>query len=109
MFGKEDRPLLTTGGAQIKPLAREGAEIVVTAVRIAAADAGYTLPVVAAGEKVLYNCLDPFEVKLAVCVGILLIISTEEIGKMPLEDSVKGVSSPGKVLPLLIFLYISIL
>jgi hypothetical protein len=96
-------------GTQIKPLAGEGAEIVVTAVRIAAADAGYPLPVIAAGEKMFADRPYPFEAELPVCVGILLIISTEEIGKMPLEDSVKGVSSPRKVLRLLIFLYISIL
>lgn len=64
MLGEEERPLLTAGGTQIKPFAGEGAEIVVTAVRITAADAGYTLPVVAAGEKLLSNCLDPFETKL---------------------------------------------
>jgi hypothetical protein len=84
-------------------------QIVVTAVRVTATNTGYTLPVIAAGEKVFSNCLDPFEAKLPVCVGILLIISTEEIDKMPPEDSVKGVSSPRKVLRLLVFLYRSIL
>jgi hypothetical protein len=62
----------------------------------------------AAGEKMFADRPDPFEAELPVCVGIL-IISTEEIGKMPLEDSVKGVSSPRKVLRLLVFLYRSIL
>jgi len=55
MLGEEESPFLTAGGTQIKPLAGEGAEIVVTAVRIATADTGYTLPVVTAGEKVLSN------------------------------------------------------
>jgi len=49
VFGKEERSFLAAGGTQIKPLAGERAEVVVTAVRIAAADAGYPLPVIAAG------------------------------------------------------------
>ena len=57
-------------GTQIKTLTGEGAEIVVTTVRITAADTGYTLPVVAAGEKVLANRLDPFEAELSVFPGI---------------------------------------
>jgi hypothetical protein len=80
-------------------------QIVVTAVGIAAAYTGNALPVIAAGEKMFADRSDPFEAELPVCIGILFIISTEEIGKMPLEDSVKGVSSPRKVLRLLVFLY----
>jgi len=57
VLGKEECPFLTAGGAQIEPLTGEGAKIVVTAVRIAAADAGYPLAVIAAGEKVLANRL----------------------------------------------------
>ena len=105
VFGKEERPLLTTGGAQIKSLTGEGAEIVVTAVRIAAADTGYPLSVVTAGEKVLSNSLDPFETKLPECIGILLIIPAEEIGEMTLEDLMEGVSSPRKVSTGLCVLY----
>jgi hypothetical protein len=78
VFGKEERSLLAAGGTQIKPLAGEGAEIVVTAVRIAAADTGYPLPVITAGEKVLSNCLDPFEAKLPECIGIFLIINSRD-------------------------------
>jgi hypothetical protein len=48
------------------------------AVRIAAADTGYPLPVIAAGEKVLSNCLDPFEAKLPECIGIFLIINSRD-------------------------------
>jgi len=66
-------------------------------VRIAAADTGYPLPVIAAGEKVISNCLDPFEAKLPECIGILLIIPAEEIGKMSLEDLMESVSSPRHV------------
>jgi len=84
MFGKEERPLLATGGAQIKSLTGEGSKIVVTAVRIAAADTGYPLPVIAAGEKVLAYRLDPFETKLPECIGIFLIITAAEIGEMML-------------------------
>ena len=51
------------------------------AVRIAAADAGYSLPVVTAGEKVFSNSLDPFEAKLPEIIGILLIIPATEEGK----------------------------
>ena len=47
-----------------------------TAFEIAAAYTGYTLPVIAAGEKVLAHRLDPFETKLPECIGILLIIPT---------------------------------
>jgi hypothetical protein len=67
--------------AQIKPLTGEGAEIVVSAVRISAADTGYTLPVSAAGEKVLAGRLDPFEAKPPECIGILLIIQAAEINE----------------------------
>ena len=80
-----------------------------TAVRIATADAAYTLPVVAAGKKVLSNCLDPFEAKLPECIGILIIITAAEIGEMTLEDLMEGVSSQRKVLGLLLFMYGSIL
>lgn len=79
------------------------------AVRIAAADAGYSLPVVTAGEKVFSNSLDPFEAKLPEIIGILLIIPATEIGEMTLKDLVEGVSSPRKVLGLLLFQYGSIL
>jgi hypothetical protein len=84
VFGKEERSFLAAGGTQIKPLTGERAEVVVTAVRIAAADAGYTLPVIAAGEKVLAYRLDPFETKLPECIGIFLIITAAEIGEMTL-------------------------
>jgi hypothetical protein len=79
------------------------------AVRIAAADAGYSLPVVTAGEKLFSNSLDPFEAKLPEIIGILLIIPAAEIGEMTLKDLVEGVSSPRKVLGLLLFQYGSIL
>ena len=105
MFGKEESSLLAAGGTQVKPLAGKRAEIVVTAVRISAADTGYPLPVIAAGEKVLSNRLDPFETKLPECIGILLIIPAAEIGEMPFEDLMEGVFPPRKVLRLLVFLY----
>jgi hypothetical protein len=73
------------------------------------ADAGYTLPVVTAGEEVHSNSLDPFEATLSECIGILLIIAAAEIGKMMLEDLMESISSPRKVLWLLFFLYRSIL
>jgi hypothetical protein len=50
------------------------------AVRIAAADTGYPLPVIAASEEVLTNSLDPFETKLPECISIFLIIPAAEIG-----------------------------
>jgi hypothetical protein len=96
-------------GAQIKPLAGERAEVVVTAVGIAAADTGYSLPVVTAGEKVFSNSLDPFDAKLPECIGILLFIPAAEIGEMTLENLMEGVSSPRKVFGLLLFQYGSIL
>jgi len=108
VFGKEEGPLLTTGGAQIKPLAGERAEIVVTAVRISAADTGYPLPVIVAGEKVLANCLDPFKAELSECIGIFIIIPAAEIGEMTLEDRMEGVSTSWKVFGLLLFQYGSI-
>ncbi|AHC14097.1 hypothetical protein L21SP2_0670 [Salinispira pacifica] len=109
MFGKEKSPLLAAGGAEIKPLAGERAEIVVTTVCISAADTGFPLPVIAAGEKVLAYRLDPFEAKLPECIGIFLIIPAAEIGEMTLEDLMEGVSSPRKVSGLLLFQYGSIL
>ncbi len=109
VFGKEKCSLLATGGTQIKPLTGEGTEIVVTTVRITAADTGYPLPVVAAGEKVLAHRLDPFEAKLTECIGVLLIILAAEIGEMMLEDLMEGVSSPRKIIGLLLFQYGSIL
>ena len=96
-------------GTQIKPLAGEWTEIVVTAVRIAAAETSYPLPVVAAGEKVISNCLDPFEAKLPECIGILPIIPAAEIGEMVFEDLMEGVFSPREVPWLLLFQYGSIL
>ena len=72
VFGKEKCSLLAAGGAghslrspmhpgtQIKPLAAERTKIIMPAVRIAAADTGYPMPVIAASEKVNSNCLDPF-------------------------------------------------
>ena len=109
VFGKQERPFLTAGGTQIKPFAGEGAEIVVTAFRVTAADTGYTLPVVAAGEKVIAHRLNSIEAKLSVFPGIFIIITAAEIGKMTLEDLVESVSSPGKVLGILFFQYRSIL
>ena len=76
-----------------------------TAVWASAADTGYPLPVVAAGEKLLSNCLDPFEAKLPECIGILPIIPAAEIGEMVFEVFMEGVSSPRKVLGLLLFMY----
>jgi hypothetical protein len=81
----------------------------VTAVRVTAADTGYPLPVITAGEKVFSNSLDPFEAKLPECIGIFPIIPAAEIGEMTLKDGVKGVFSPRKVLGLLLFQYGSIL
>ena len=75
------------------------------AVRIAAADTGYPLPVIAASEKVISNCLDPFQAKLTECISILLIIPAAEIGEMTLEDLMEGVSSPRKVYGPLLFQY----
>jgi hypothetical protein len=84
VVGKEKCSLLAAGGAKIKPLAGKRPKIIMPTVRIAAADAGYTLPVVTTGEKVLSNSLDPFETKLPECIGILLIIPAAEIGEMML-------------------------
>jgi hypothetical protein len=109
VFGKKKGPFLTAGGTQIKPLAGKRPKIIMPAVRIAAADTGYPLPVIAAGEKVLTNSLDPFEAKLPECIGILLIIPTAEIAEMTLENLMECVSSPRKVLGLLFFQYGSIL
>ena len=80
-----------------------------TAVRISAADTGYPLPVVSAGEKVLSDRLDPFEAKLPEFISIILIIPAAEIGEMPIEDHMEGVSSLREVLGLLLFQYGSIL
>ena len=96
-------------GAQVKPLAGEGAEVIVTAFRIAAANTSYPLPVIAASEKVLSNCLDPFEAKLPECIGILPIIPVAEIGEMVFEDLIEGFSSPRKVFGFLLLQYGSIL
>jgi len=96
-------------GTQVKPLAGERAEIVVTAVKIVAADAGYPLPVVSASEKVLAYRLDPFYAKIPECFSILLIISAAEIGEMTLEDLMEGIFSPRKVFGFLLFRAASIL
>jgi hypothetical protein len=109
VFGKEECPFLTAGGAKIKPLAGERTKVIVTAFRVSAADTGYPLPVIAASEKVLAYRLYPFETKLPECIGILLIIPAAEIGKMTLEDLMEGVSSPRKVFGFLLFQYGSIL
>ena len=109
VFGKEERSFLAAGGTQIKPLTGEGAEVIVTTFRVTAADTSYPLPVIAAGEKVLTNRLDPFEAKLPECIGILLIIPVAEIGEMTLEDLMECVSSTWKVLGLLLFQYGSVL
>jgi hypothetical protein len=109
VFGKEKCSLLAAGGAKIKPLAGKRPKIIMPTVRIAAANTGYPLPVIAAGEKVISNCLDPFEAKLSECIGIFLIITAAEIGEMTLEDLMEGVSSPRKVFGLLLFQYGSIL
>jgi hypothetical protein len=81
----------------------------VAAFRLTAADTGYPLPVVAAGDKVIADRLNPFEAKIPVCIGILLIIPAAEIGEMTLEDCMEGVYSPRKVFRLLFFQYGSIL
>jgi hypothetical protein len=60
VFGKKKGPFLTAGGTKIKPLAGKRPKIIIPAVRITAADTGYSLPVVTAGEKVFSNSLDPF-------------------------------------------------
>jgi len=109
VFGKEKSPLLAAGGVQIKPFTGEGAEIVVPAFRVTAADTGYTLPVVAAGEKVIADRLNPIKVKLPVCISIFIIIPAAEIGEMTLEDLMEDISSPWKVFGLLLFQYGSIL
>jgi len=84
-------------GTQIKPLAGKRPKIIMPAVRISAADTGYTFPVIAAGEKMFADRPDPFEAELPECIGILLIIPAEEIGKMSLEDLMESVSSPRHV------------
>jgi hypothetical protein len=84
VFGKEKCSLLAAGGAKIKPLAGKRPKIIMPTVRIAAANTGYPLPVIAAGEKVISNCLDPFEAKFPECIGIFLIITAAEIGEMML-------------------------
>jgi hypothetical protein len=109
VFGKEECPFQTAGGAQIKPLTGEGAEVIITAFRVTAADTSYPLPVIAASEKVISNRLDPFQAKLPECIGILLIIPAAEIGEMTLEYLMEGVSSPRKVFGLLLSQYGSIL
>ena len=76
-----------------------------TAVRISAADTGYPLPVVSAGEKVLSDRLDPFEAKLPEFISIILIIPAAEIGEMTLEDLMEGVFSPWEVPWFLLFQY----
>jgi hypothetical protein len=91
--GKRTLQPILHPGTQIKSLSGEGTEIIVAAFLVTAADAGYPLPVVAAGEKVLFNCLDPFEAKLPEGIGILLIIPIAEIGEMTREDLMKGVSA----------------
>jgi len=65
-----------------------------SAVRISAVDTGYSLPVVAVGEKMFADRPYPFEAELPVFPGIFLIIPSEEIGEMPLEDLMECVSSP---------------
>jgi len=82
VFGKEKCSLLAAGGAKIKPLAGERTKIIMPAVRITAADAGYSLPVVTAGEKVLAHRLDPFEAKLPEFIGILLFIPAAKMVQM---------------------------
>jgi hypothetical protein len=67
------------------------------------------LPVIAAVEKVLSNCLDPFDAELPECIGILILIRAAEIGEMTIEDLMEGVSAPREVLGLLLFQYRSIL
>lgn len=54
------------------------------------------------------NSLDPFETKLPEHIGIRLIIPATEIGEMTLEDLMVCVSSPRKVLGILLFQYRSI-
>jgi hypothetical protein len=104
MFGKEERSFLTAGRTQIKPLAGEGAEVVVAAVRVAAAYMGYALSVIAAGEKVFADCLYSFEAELPVCAGIIFLIAAAKIGKMPIEYPMEAISSPGDVPGLLLSL-----
>ncbi len=62
-----------------------------------------TMPVIAACEKVLTDCLDPFEAELPEFIGKFILIAAAEIGEMMLEDLMEDISSPWKVFGLLLF------
>ena len=82
----------------MKPLAGEGAEVIVPTLGVVAAYTGYALPVIATGEKVFADLLYPLEAELPVCAGIYILISVAEIMKMLLEDRMQRVPAPWKVL-----------
>ena len=48
------------------------------------------------------DCLDAFETVFPITVSIIMLIHSDEIGKMPLEDFLKKVYAPGLILTALL-------
>jgi len=85
--------LLAAEGTEVKALAAEGTEQLLSAFRVGALYAGDSLGVVAAVEKALGHLCDALQAKPAVLGGVLPIVVFGELLEVLFEDSLKGVRS----------------
>ena len=97
MLREQDGPFSTTGGTQVKALAREWPEVVMPAFGVRAADARDALEIVATGAKPLPDLLDTLKAIPAVGGGVLLLVVLAEVGEMAFKDGMKSARTTGNV------------
>jgi hypothetical protein len=102
MLGKEDCPFATAGwlvtrfarcspmhpGTQVKALAREWPEIVMSALGVGTRNTRDALEIVATGAKPFPDLLDTFKAIPAVGGGVLLIVLGAEVAEVATEIAV---------------------
>ena len=93
VLGEEQGSHLAAGGAEVKALAAERSEELVSAFRIGALYAGDALGVIAAGDKAFGHLSDPLQAESSVCRGVLLLVVFGEFLEVLFEDSLKDVRS----------------
>jgi hypothetical protein len=86
VFGEQEGAFLRAGGAKIEALTAEGTEILVTAFRIHALDAGDAPGVIPAGFEPRHHAGDPFQAEPAVVLGVELVVVVGEGLEMVVED-----------------------
>lgn len=86
---------LTARWTQIKSLAAEWPEIIMSAARIRTADSGHAIQVIAAGKKMFINIHYTVKMEPFVFVSVLFFVDIAEISKMLLEYGMQDISTSG--------------